>query len=126
MNTLHLILTRSGMFLLALCGTGSLIAGPGDSHWDRQFGLPGVTNRVYGLRFNGDKLYASGYAVGAGGLIATNTGVDIFDGTNWSNAIGELAGGSCVIYDIGFLRNDIYVAGTFSRASGLSTPGLAK
>jgi hypothetical protein len=126
MNTLHLILTRSGMFLLALCGAGSLIAGPGDSHWDRQFGLPGVTNRVYGLRFNGDKLYASGYAVGAGGLIATNTGVDIFDGTNWSNAIGELAGGSCVIYDIGFLRNDIYVAGTFSRASGLSTPGLAK
>jgi hypothetical protein len=116
------------MFLvcLAVCGASSLIAAPGDSHWDRQFGLPGVTNRVYSLRFNGNNLYASGYAVGTGGLIATNTGVDIFDGTNWSSSIGELTGGSCVIYDVGFLRGDTYVAGTFSRASGLSSPGLAK
>jgi trimeric autotransporter adhesin len=124
----QLTLTRSGMFLLCLafCGAGSLIAAPGDSHWDRQFGLPGVTNRVYALRFNGDRLYASGTAVGAGGLMATNTGVDIFDGTNWSSTIGELAGGLCVIYDIGFLRDDIYVAGVFSRAGGVSSPGLAK
>ncbi len=123
---LYSTLTRSGMFLLALCGAGSLIAAPGDSHWDRQFGLPGTTNRVFALRFNGDKLYASGYAVGAGGLLATNTGVDIFDGTNWSNAIGELTGGNCVIYDVGFLGSDVYAAGVFSRANGLSSPGLAK
>src|SRR6266704_3014763 len=123
---LHLTLARAGMFLAAVCGAGSVIAAPGDSHWDRQFGLPGSTNRVFALRFNGNQLYASGYAVGAGGLVATNTGVDIFDGTNWSNAIGELTGGSCVIYDVGFLRGDIYVAGVFSRASGLSSPGLAK
>jgi hypothetical protein len=111
---------------LLLGGAGSLIAAPGDSHWDRQFGLPGVTNRVFALRFNGDKLYASGLAVGAGGLIATNTGVDIFDGTNWSNALGEFSGGLCVIYDVGFLRNDTYVAGIFSRAGGVSAPGLAR
>jgi hypothetical protein len=125
---LHSTLTRSGMFLLclAVCGAGSLFAAPGDSHWDRQFGLPGTTNKVYALRFNGNNLYASGVAVGAGGLLATNTGVDIFDGTNWSNALGELTGGLCVIYDIGFLGNDIYVAGVFSRAGGLSSPGLAK
>lgn len=126
---LHLILTRSGVFLLflAVCGSGSLFAAPGDSHWDRQFGLPGTTDRVYALRFNGDKLYASGYGLAAGGLLATNTGVDTFDGTNWSNdAIGELTGGTCVIYDLGFLGNDIYVAGVFSRANGLSSPGLAK
>jgi trimeric autotransporter adhesin len=117
-----------GIFLLALtlCGAGSLTAAPGDSHWDRQFGLPGTTNRVYALRFNGDKLYASGLAVANGGLVATNTGIDIFDGTNWSNALGELTGGNPVIYDIGFLRNDIYVGGVFSRASGVSAPGLAK
>src|SRR5438093_9610973 len=104
-------LTRSTMFFLCLaaCGAGSLIAAPGDSHWDRQFGLPGTTNRVYALRFNGDKLYASGIATGAGGLVATNTGVDIFDGTNWSATIGELTGGTCLIYDVGFLRGDIYV-----------------
>src|SRR5712691_8236982 len=95
---LHLTLTRSGMFLLCLaaCGARSLIAAPGDSHWDRQFGLPGVSNRVYALRFNGDKLYASGYGVGAGGLLSTNTGVDIFDGTDWTNALGELTAGTCV------------------------------
>src|SRR5438309_12128192 len=112
---LHLSLTRSRIFLLclALCGAGSLLAAPGDSHWDRQFGLPGATNRVYALRFNGDKLYASGYALGAGGLVASNTGMDVFDGSNWSNAAGELEGGSCVIYDVGFLRSDIYAAGTF-------------
>jgi hypothetical protein len=116
------------MFLLclALYGAGALMAAPGDSHWDRQFGLPGTTNRVYALRFNGDKLYASGYGVGAGGLLATNTGVDMFDGTNWNTAIAELTGATCVIYDIAFLRNDIYVGGVFTRAGGVSSPGLAK
>ncbi|HEY5913512.1 MAG TPA: hypothetical protein VJA21_23235 [Verrucomicrobiae bacterium] len=125
---LDLKATGSRLFILclALCCAGLLSAAPGDSHWDRQFGLPGTTNRVFALRFNGDKLYAGGYAVSTGGLLATNTGVDIFDGTNWSTAMGELTGGSCVIYDIGFLRGDIYVAGVFSRAGGLSSPGLAK
>ena len=121
-------LTRSAIFLLGLivCSSGSLLAAPGDSHWDRQFGLPGTTNRVFALRFNGNKLYASGYGVGAGGMLATNTGVDVFDGTNWSNALGELTSGTTVIYDIGFLRNDVYVGGVFSKASGLSSPGLVK
>src|SRR5215471_8282220 len=121
-KNLNLTLTRPSLFLLCLAvyGAGSLIAAPGDSHWDRQFGLPGTTNRVYALRFNGNNLYASGYAVGTGGLLSTNTGVDIFDGTNWSKTIGELEGGTCVIYDVGFLRNDIYVAGVFTRANGLS------
>jgi hypothetical protein len=122
----HLTLFRSAMFLAAVCGVGSLFAAPGDSHWDRQFSLPGVTNRVYSLRFNGSKLYAGGYAVGTGGLVSTNTGVDVFDGANWSNAAGELEGGSCVVYDIGFLRGDIYFAGTFSRANGQSSSGLVK
>src|SRR3954452_12604584 len=104
-------LTRSTLLLLCLaaCGAGSLVAAPGDSHWDRQFGLPGTTNWVYALRFNGDKLYASGLPVGAGGLTSTNTGVDIFDGTNWNGTIGELSGSLVVIYDVGFLRGDIYV-----------------
>src|SRR5579862_7892358 len=104
----------------------SALAAPGDSHWDRQFGLPGTTNRVFALRFNDNNLYASGYAVGAGALISTNTGVDMFDGTNWTTAFGEVEGGSCVVYEFGFLRGDIYVGGTFSRANGMSSPGLAK
>ena len=121
-------LIRSTLLLLCLAagGAGSLYAAPGDSHWDRQFGLPGTTNRVFALRFNGDLLYASGVATSTGGLLSTNTGVDIFDGTNWSRTLGELAGGLCVIYDIGFLRNDIYVAGIFNTAGGVPAPGLAK
>jgi trimeric autotransporter adhesin len=111
---------------LIVCGRASLLAAPGDSHWDRQFSLPGVTNIVSALRFNGGKLYASGGAIGPGGLSATNTGVDVFDGTNWSNAVGELEGGLCVIFDIGFLRNDIYVAGVFTSGNNLRSPGLIK
>src|SRR5205085_437239 len=84
-----LALARSGLllFYFIVCGVGSLLALPGDSHWDRQFGLPGTTNRVFALRFHGDKLYASGYATGTGGLLSTNTGVDTFDGTNWITAL---------------------------------------
>lgn len=127
-DNLRLCLIRAGILFLCACACDifSLFAAPGDSHWDRQFGLPGTTNRVFALRFNGDKLYASGMAVAIGGQTATNTGVDIFDGTNWSSTIGELTGGLCVIYDVGFLGDDIYVAGIFTRAGGLSTPGLAK
>src|SRR5436853_7819168 len=102
---------------LIACGAASLIAAPGDSHWDRQFGLPGTSNRVFALRFNGNNLYASGYGVGTGGLLSTNTGVDIFDGTNWVNSLGELTGGgNCVIYEVGFLRSNIYVGGIFTKA----------
>ena len=127
-SAFHPILTLSTKLLLCLTvsSAGLLYAAPGDSHWDRQFGLPGVTNRVYALRFNGDKLYASGYAVGTGGLLSTNTGVDIFDGTNWSNAIGELSGSLCVVYDVGFLGDDMFVAGIFSKAGNVTSPGLAK
>ncbi len=86
-----------------------------------------MTNRVFALRFNGDKLYASGYPVGAGGLLGTNTGVDIFDGTNWTSTIGEVSGSSlCIVYDVGFLGNDVYVGGVFSKADGVTTSGLAK
>src|SRR5207237_6785209 len=118
-NYPHFTVIRSTMFILCLaaCGARSLIAAPGDSHWDRQFGLPGVSNRVFALRFNGAKLYAIGYGVGTGGLLSTNTGVDIFDGTDWTNALGELTAGTCVIYDVGFFRNDIYVGGIFTKAS---------
>src|SRR5438132_14380008 len=112
----HFTAIRSIIFFLCLTiyGACSLIAAPGDSHWDRQFGLPGVTNRVFALRFNGDKLYASGYAVGTGGLVSTNTGVDIFDGTNWSSTIGELSGSLGYVFDVGFLGNDVYVGGIFT------------
>jgi hypothetical protein len=127
-KSLRLSLTQSTLSLLflALCGAGSLFAAPGDSHWDRQFSLPGVTNRVYALRFNGNLLYAGGYAVGVGGLVSTNVGMDVFDGNNWSSVAGEVEGGNAIVYDFGFLRNELYVGGIFSRANGAPGPGLVK
>src|SRR5258708_3579101 len=89
--------SRHVLFLIALLSgaTGVPIASAisGDGHWDRQFSLPGVTNLVYALRFNGDALYAGGLPIGSGGLTGTNTSIDIFDGTNWSSTIGEFTAG---------------------------------
>jgi hypothetical protein len=67
-------------------------ASPGDGHWDRQFGTPGTTSRNLALRFNGNSLYTGGYSVAAG-QVATNTVVNVFDGTYWTS-LGEITGGS--------------------------------
>src|SRR6267142_1307640 len=120
-------LCASQIVLLAILACGILMvtiaasAVPGDGHWDRQFGLPGVTNRVYALRFNGSSLYASGFPVSSGGPSGTNTAVDIFDGVNWSSSIGEFSGNPpLIIEDFAFIGSDIYVGGFFSKAGGVS------
>src|SRR5438094_799278 len=71
---------------LGLAGTPA-VALPGDGHWDRQFNMPGTATRNIALGFNGNLLYTGGYSLSAG-QIATNTVVNIFDGTNWTT-IGE-------------------------------------
>src|SRR2546422_2675631 len=88
--------------------------------------MPGTTSRDIPLRFNGNLLYTRGYSLAAG-QIATNTVVNIFDGTNWSN-IGEITGfsGTTVIEEFGFLGNDLYVGGLFTGAGGVPASGLAK
>ena len=100
------------------------VAAPGDGHWDRQFGMAGTGTRNYALRFNGNLLYTGGYSL-LGGQLATNTVVNIFDGTNWST-IGEITGGTPVIYDFAFLGSNIYVGGVFMQAGGVPAVGLAK
>src|SRR6266705_3379424 len=125
---LHTTLIHPGLFLvcLALFAASSLFAAPGDSHWDRQFGLPGTTNRVYSLRFNGSKLYASGYGVAIGGLLSTNTGVDIFDGTNWNGSdwvnIGFAGAAFALVSD----GTNLYVGGTFTNAGGVLNTNIAR
>src|SRR5258708_27092738 len=100
------------------CGLASAnraAAAPGDEHWDPQFGWPGVTNWVFGLAFNGTRLYAGGIYAPPGGV--TNNHVDVWDGTNWS-VIDGLSGVLIVVYDFACMGNDIYVCGIFSRAGG--------
>ncbi|HXT42462.1 MAG TPA: hypothetical protein VN887_20815 [Candidatus Angelobacter sp.] len=100
------------------------IAAPGDGHWDRQFGMAGTGTRNFALRFNGNSLYTGGYSL-LSGQLATNTTVNIFDGTNWST-LGEITAGTLVIYDFAFLGSNVYVGGVFTQAGGVPAVGLAK
>jgi len=99
-------------------------AAPGDGHWDRQFGTPGTASRNFALRFNGNSLYTGGTSLAAG-QIATNTVVNVFDGTNWTS-LGEITGGLTALYDFAFFGNDLYVGGLFQRAGDVPAVGLAK
>lgn len=65
-------------------------AAPGDGHWDRQFGMPGTTTRNYALRVHGGRIYTAGVSISSS-LVATNTHINVFDGTNWTG-IGEITG----------------------------------
>ena len=110
---------------LGLAGTPA-VALPGDGHWDRQFNMPGTATRNIALGFNGNLLYTGGYSLSAG-QIATNTVVNIFDGTNWTT-IGEITGSSAatVIEEFAFLGNDLFVGGLFNTAGDVQASGLAK
>ena len=102
----------------------SAVAAPGDGHWDRQFNMPGNGARNFALRFNGNSLYTGGYS-SANGQTATNTVVSIFDGTNWSS-LGDITGGTTIIYDFAFVGTNLYVSGIFKQAGGTPASGLAK
>lgn len=102
----------------------SAVALPGDGHWDRQFNMPGTLTANSALRINNNVLYAGGFSLAAG-QIATNTVVNVFDGTNWST-LGEITGGLTVIEDFAFLGNDLYVGGVFNAAGGVPAGGLAR
>jgi trimeric autotransporter adhesin len=111
-------------FLLFIALAGTSLAAPGDGHWDRQFAMPGNATKNFAMTFHDNKLYTAGISL-SGGQIATNTVVNVFDGTNWST-IGDITGGLPVVEDITFFGNDMYVGGSFSAAGGVPAAGLAK
>ncbi len=98
---------------------------PGDGHWDRSFNMAGTATGNNALRAKGSLIYAAGGSIGLGGLVGTNTVVNIFDGTNWTT-IGDITGGTCVVEDFAFLGSNLYVGGVFTGAGGNSAVGLAK
>ena len=110
------------MWLLAKSSLA--LAAVGDGHWDRQFGMPGTRTWNYALRFNGGFLYTAGCSLYSG-LIATNTHINIFDGTNWS-MLGEITGDIPVIYDFAFIGSNMYIGGYFQEAGGTVAKGLAR
>jgi len=76
------------------------------------------------MTFHDDKIYVAGVGLDSG-QIATNTVVNVFDGTNWST-IGDIGGDLPVIEAIAFFGKDMYVGGAFSAAGGVPAIGLAK
>ncbi len=58
-------------------------SGPGDEHWDNQFGPPGINGAANGLvAVVGTNVYAASATVTMAGNTKAN-GVAGFDGTNW-------------------------------------------
>jgi hypothetical protein len=98
---------------------------PGDGHWDRSFNMAGTFSANNALRAYGNRIYAAGASIGTGGVFATNTVVNIFDGTNWTT-IGDITGGTIAVEDFALLGNNLYVGGVFTAAGGNAAVGLAK
>src|SRR5512140_2363371 len=95
------------IFALPLAGA------PGDGHWDPSFAMPGTASRNSALRAHDNRIYTAGYSLDRGQL-AAKTPISVFDGTNWA-IIGEATNSSLtLIYDFGFVGNDVYVGGLFS------------
>ena len=74
----------------------------GDSHWDRQFAMPGTETWNYALRFDGDVLYTGGIGLDYG-AVATTSVVNVFDGV----VAGMATDGS-----------NLFVGGVFTHAGG--------
>lgn len=108
-------------FLAAVPLTAS--AAPGDSHWDPLFGMPGTATRNFALRFNGNRLYTSGYSV-LSGLVDTNSFIYVHDGTNWS-ILDQINGGTVQPMDFEFVGTNLYVGGAFTGVAGVRASGLA-
>src|SRR5581483_5210008 len=86
---------------------------------------PGTGSQNSALRFTNGLLYTAGNTVGTDGVLATNTLVNVFDGTNWS-VLGQVTGGTVVVEDFAFVGNKVYMGGIFQSVNGVSARGLAK
>jgi hypothetical protein len=103
-------------------------AAPGDGHWDRQFAMPGTGSYGYFVRSFNNALYTGGLNL-VGGQVATNTALNIFDGTNWTamnDFYANSPSGFAILEDACLLRGQLYVGGLFIRAGSSSANGLAK
>src|SRR5215469_14575419 len=70
-------------------------AGPGDEHWDNQFGPAGANTSLTGLAAVGPNIFVGGSIVAAGNTKAN--GVAGFDGTNWFPLNSGLLNGPIVV-----------------------------
>src|SRR5688572_27503149 len=104
------------LFLIsAICVVGA----PGDEHWDTQFGWPGTLNSIASIATHNNKLYLGGFSS------PSNATVTVWDGTRWSS-MGEFTGSQVQIWDLAFVGDVLYAAGTFTNIDGAEIRGLAR
>ena len=96
---------------------------PGDEHWDVQFGAPGVTNIIYAVAEKNGTVYAAG--ITASGA-RTNTPLSVWDGKQWSVPAYFFGPSQMQIYDLTYLGNTLYAAGSFTNVNGVTANGLAR
>jgi hypothetical protein len=108
-----------------LISSTSLRAVPGDEHWDAQFGLPGLPSiggDLYSVTTHNGQIYASGFFTTS----TTNAPIEVWNGAQW-NVIGHASASfQAIVYDMAFVGNNLYIAGSFTNVSGVAANGLAK
>ena len=108
-----------------LISSTSLRAVSGDEHWDAQFGAAGFTGigaDIYSVATHNGQIYCSGFFTGS----TTNAPIEAWNGAQW-NVIGQALGyPQAIVYDMAFVGNNLYIAGTFTNVNGVAASGLAK
>lgn len=118
----HVLPILSGAWLALFVSTTPLAAAPGDEHWSSQFGWPGTLENVNAICLHQGKLYFAG----APSTAATNASIDTWDGNQFTR-VAQFSGGSgTVIYDLAFVGNTLYAAGSFTNVEGIAARSLAR
>jgi trimeric autotransporter adhesin len=100
-------------FAIFLLSTGARASGPGDEHWDNQFGSDGANSTLNGIAVSGKNVYVGGMITSAGNLKVN--GAAGFDGTNWFPLSSGLMNNQAVV-GLGADGNYIYYGGIFTNA----------
>lgn len=117
---LHLALAIFSLFSLSLHA-----AGPGDEHWDNQFGPPGINGAANGLvAVVGTNIYAASATVTMAGNTRAN-GIAGFDGTNWFPLNAGLLSAAAIV-GLNSDGNYLYAGGIFTNADDFSAIDAAK
>jgi trimeric autotransporter adhesin len=100
-------------------------SGPGDEHWDNQFGPPGINGAANGLvAVVGTNVYAASATVTMAGNTKAN-GVAGFDGTNWFPLNAGLLNAAAVVC-LNSDGNYLYAGGIFTNADDPAAIDAAK
>ena len=104
-----------------LFSSTALHAVSGDEHWDAQFSWPGPGGEILAIATHNGGIYASGLF-----SPSTNAPVEVWNGAQW-NTIGQVYGyPQAIVYDMAFVGNYLYIAGSFTNVSGVAANGLAR